>query len=308
MRRLVRGIWELRDRAARGVSRAGERKGQAISPQLEANLARLRELFGGSGDLALRHFRPGLAPEVPAAVAYVDGLVDAALLDRHVLEPLLRSERAGSTGRTRAAGASLAAFAGERLVSAGEVSLVTTLEDAAGQLLAGRAVVFLQGSTAALAVTVRGWAARAVEEPGTESVIRGPREGFTEDLRTNLALLRRRIRSPLLRVQYLTLGRRTNTQVAVVFVEGVALPSTVAEVKRRIGGIDIDSVLESGYIEQYIEDAPLSPFASVANSEKPDVVAAKLLEGRVAVLVDGTPFVLLVPYLFIESLQSAEDY
>jgi len=307
MMKLVRAIWGRQSRRARGTSRAGGQRGQAVSPHLEVNLARLRELFGASGDLAVRYFRPGLAPEVPAAVVYIDGLVDTALLDRHVLEPLLRSER-GRAGLLRGAGAALASYASERLVSAAEVELVTALEEASCQLLAGRAVVFWQGSTAALAVTVRGWAARAVEEPGTESVIRGSREGFTEDLRTNLALLRRRIRSPGLRVEYLTLGRRTNTQVAVVYVDAVASPSTVAEVKRRISGIDIDSVLESGYIEQYIEDSPWSPFATVANSEKPDVVAAKLLEGRVAILVDGTPFVLLVPYLFIESLQSAEDY
>lgn len=305
MIRFIKILWGKRHAPRRWSPIVGQ-QGVELSSSLEVNLRRLKDLFGASGDLAARLFRPGVASAAQAAMVYVDGLVDAALLNRHVLEPLLRREE--GKGRVREAGATPVDRAAERLVSAAEVSPVRTIEDAARQLLAGSAVIFWQGSPAALAATVRGWAARAVDEPGTEAVIRGSREGFTEDLRTNLALLRRRIRSPQLRVEYFTLGRRTNTQVAVVFLDGVAPPSTVAEARARLTAIDIDSVLESGYVEQYIEDAPLSPFATVANSEKPDVVAAKLLEGRVAVFVDGTPLVLLVPYLFIESLQSAEDY
>jgi spore germination protein KA len=139
-------------------------------------------------------------------------------------------------------------------------------------------------------------------------VVRGPREGFTENLRTNTALIRRKIRNKELRVDQMTVGRKTQTDVCLMYLSGVADPKAVEMVKYRIGLLDVDSILESGYIEEYIEDAPFSPFPTVGYSEKPDVVAARILEGRIAIVVDGTPFVLTAPMLFIESFQSAEDY
>ena len=139
-------------------------------------------------------------------------------------------------------------------------------------------------------------------------MVRGPREGFTETLQVNISMLRRKIKNPLLRLELLKLGKQTKTAICIAYIKGLAAEETVAEVRRRLERIDVDSILESGYIEEYIEDAPLSPLATVGNTEKPDIAAAKMLEGRVAILVDGTPFVLTVPYLFVEGLQSSEDY
>ncbi|QAT50284.1 hypothetical protein EQM14_11225 [Caproiciproducens sp. NJN-50] len=157
-------------------------------------------------------------------------------------------------------------------------------------------------------MSTKGWEKRSVSEPQSETVVRGPREGFTENLRTNTSLIRRKIRNEHLRVDHMTVGRKTQTDICLIYLDGVADPQVVDTVKYRIGHLDVDSILESGYIEEYIDDAPFSPFATIGYSEKPDVVAARILEGRTAIVVDGTPFVLTAPMLFIESFQTAEDY
>lgn len=306
MTTLLTRILTWRRQRAAGGSPGSDGPPRPLAEDLEGNLKEIRDLFGSSPDLIVRRFRPGAAPQVEAALVYLDGMVHDTVLNQHILVPLLRGEPTGSSRPPRRT--DLVRCALDRLVAAGNVSEVSDLDKIWHELLAGRTVVLFDGCPTGLAASAKGWATRSVADPGTESVIRGSREGFTEDLQTNITLLRRRFRDPRLHVEFLTLGRRTRTKVALVYLDGVSSPSVLAEARRRLRGVDLDSVLESGYIEQYIEDAPYSVFSTVGNSEKPDVVAAKLLEGRVAIMVDGTPFVLLAPYLFIESLQSAEDY
>lgn len=125
---------------------------------------------------------------------------------------------------------------------------------------------------------------------------------------SNITLLRRKIKNPAFMMEKIKLGVRTKTDVAIVYIKGLANPQLIDEIRRQVNRINADAILESGYIEQFIEDAPFSIFPTVANSEKPDKVAAKLFEGRAAIFVDGTPIVLTVPMLYIESFQSAEDY
>ena len=139
-------------------------------------------------------------------------------------------------------------------------------------------------------------------------MVRGPREGFTENLRTNTAMLRRKIRNSSLKIHSLEIGRRTRTRVDILYLEGITNPTLVEEIKRRLEKIDTDELLTAGYLEQYIEDAPFSAFQTIWSSEKPDAIAGKLLEGRAAIAVDGTPFVMSVPMLFVENFQTSEDY
>jgi spore germination protein KA len=157
-------------------------------------------------------------------------------------------------------------------------------------------------------IGMRGWAERNIDEPDTEAVVRGSREGFTETLRTNTALIRRRIKNPNLVFESFKIGKQTHTDICIAYIDDIANKKVIEEVKNRLNRIDTDCILESGYIEQFIEDNPFSPFSTIGNSERPDTVAAKLLEGRVAIFCDGTPFVLTVPYLFIETIQISEDY
>lgn len=196
----------------------------------------------------------------------------------------------------------------ENILSASDVKEVKTLDEVVEGVLSGDAALFIDGFDIVLLINVKGWATRNIQETATEAVIRGPREGFIEDLSTNIALLRRKIKNPNIIFESLNMGKQTHTDVCIAYIAGIANIKIVEEVRNRLNRIDTDAVLESGYLEQFIEDNPFSPFSTIGNSEKPDIVAAKLLEGRVAIFCDGTPFVLTVPHLFIEMMQSSEDY
>ena len=147
-----------------------------------------------------------------------------------------------------------------------------------------------------------------MEEPNSEAVVRGPKEGFIEDILINKSLLRRKIRSNNLVFEDCVLGKQTRTIVSVAYIDGIVNEEVLKEVRERLGRIDIDSILESGYIEELIEDHPDALLSTISNTEKPDIVAGKMLEGRVAILIDGTPHVLIVPRIFIEGMMVSEDY
>lgn len=181
-------------------------------------------------------------------------------------------------------------------------------DEAQTGLLAGDALVFIEGEEGCVSVNVRKYETRSISEPPTSGVVKGPREGFIENLKTNLSLLERKLRTPDLRVERIKVGRVTSTDVAVVSIRGIADDRIVGEIKSRIKKIDIDGVLDVHYLQTYLETHPYSIFNQAGTCEKPDVAAAKLLEGRVAVLCDGSPIVITLPYMYFESVQSAEDY
>ena len=136
----------------------------------------------------------------------------------------------------------------------------------------------------------------------------GPRESFSETLQTSLSLIRRRIKDSNLRIETKSIGTVTKTKVAMVYLKGIANDKIVNEVRQRLGRIDIDGVLDSGYLEELIQDETFTPFSTVYTSERPDSASAGILEGRIAIVVDGTPFVIIVPALFVHFFQSSEDY
>ncbi|MGI6713366.1 MAG: spore germination protein [Bacillota bacterium] len=273
-----------------------------IFPNVKKNITFLRNTLGVSNDIVYREFTIGTIHKKNAALIYVDGLVTIATVQQNILQPLMFDTRI-----TRLDINSINEIP-EKILSIGDVKEVCTMDEVLEGILSGDTVLFLEDSKTALVLSTRGWKARSIESPPTEEVVRGPREGFTETLRTNTSLLRRKIKNPNLIFETITVGKRTKTDVCLVYIKGFTNPHLVEEIKRRLNRIDTDSILESGYIEQFIEDAPLSPFATMGNSEKPDIVAARIMEGRAAIIVDGTPIVLTVPMLFIESFQSPEDY
>ncbi|MEW6723499.1 MAG: spore germination protein [Bacillota bacterium] len=280
---------------------------QPLSARLDENLKTLRELFGGSIDLTIREFIVGSRPDLRAALVFLSGLVDKGTIDNQILRPLMvESVLAEKEGRLSPAQAPEQMAAG--LITACATKQIDTVGAAAHSIVSGETLLLINGSGKALVVDTRGWRSRNVEEPEAEVVVHGPREGFTEDLHINLAQLRRKLRNPDLTIEVVTLGRQTRTDVAIIYLRKVANPKVVEEVRQRLQQLDIDAALASGYIEEYIEDNSFSPFATVANTERPDVVVAKLLEGRVAIAVNGTPFVLTVPMLMVESFQSPDDY
>ncbi len=175
-------------------------------------------------------------------------------------------------------------------------------------LLGGDGLLYLDQIEGCLVLALRKYSVRSVSEPPTSGIIHGPREGYIEDIKTNLSLTQRKLKTPDLAVDRLTLGKRTGTAIAVVYINGLAESSLVSQILGRLRGIDIDGVMDTHYLQEFLDDRPRSIFTQSGVSEKPDIIAAKLLEGRIAIFVDGSPMVMTLPYLFIEELQSGEDY
>ncbi len=277
-----------------------------LSKNLKDNIAAIKTIMGGSSDVVVREFCFGPNQCISAALIFIDGLSDTKIINESIIEPLMYKSvlvdeqydfKDDSIKHIETA-----------MLSVSEVERADDLNDAIDGFLYGDVLLMIDGANRGLIINCKGWDKRNIGEPSGETVVRGPRESFTENLRTSTSLLRRKIKNPSLMMESMKLGKKTGTDVCIVYIKGLANPELIQEVKERLAAINIDSILESGYIEQYIEDSPSSIFATIGNTEKPDVVAAKILEGRVAIIVDGTPFVLTAPYLFIEGFQTAEDY
>lgn len=270
--------------------------------EVKKNADFIKNILGDSTDLITRWFTIQYTPDRRAVVMCIDGLVDKKTIDQSVLRPLMIK---GEEIRTKE---DLWKIAYESLVQSEEVKKVSQLKEMVGSLLSGDAILFVDGYSEGLVIGVNGWPQRGVEEPRAESVVRGSREGMTETLRVNTAMIRRRLRDPDLRLKDYKIGKRTKTGVALLYIEGIADDAVVREVERRLLEIDIDSVLESGYIEEMIEDFTWSPFPQIQNTERPDSVVGHLLEGKVCILTDGTPHALIAPAVFTQFYISPEDY
>ncbi|WP_281251897.1 spore germination protein [Virgibacillus ndiopensis] len=175
------------------------------------------------------------------------------------------------------------------------------------QILAGNSILLIDDMDHAFQFHSAKSVGRDISELAVERSIRGPKEGFVEDIQLNLLLIRRKLQLPSLKVEKMVLGRQTNTQINIVYLKRIADEDIVREVQQRLSRIDIDGILDSPYIESMIKDSPKSPFPTMFSTERPDRVCGGLLDGKVAVLIDGTPFVLTVPALFVEFLHSSEE-
>ncbi|MEI7024621.1 spore germination protein [Paenibacillus sp. y28] len=270
-------------------------KSTPISSSLEENRRLLMAIYKDCSDMVLREFH---IEDGPAAIMfYIDGIAKTDAVDM-AMKALMILE----------GGEHFIEQLQKNTLPVTQMATLDNFGDLFMNVLSGDTGLLVEGNRVAASLGLRGAEHRGVSEPETESVIRGPREGFTEHLRTNTALIRQKIKSPRLKMKPLIVGRETNTSLVVTYIQGLADPKLIDEVVARIEQIKIDGVLESGYIEELIQDNGYSPFPQLQITERPDTVAASLLEGRVAILVDGTPFVMLAPIVFWQWLQASEDY
>ncbi|TEB07400.1 Spore germination protein B1 [Pelotomaculum schinkii] len=278
-----------------------------LDADLASNLARIKGIFQNCSDIVYREFLFAQREDIRLVLIYTDGLADKHQVSEQIMRALsLEAPMAAPDADiTKASAYHLIK---ERGLCVHQVKETDRLEDVIEAVLSGDTVLLVEGHPFAIINGMRGGEARPVSESENEMVVRGPRESFVETLRTNTALLRRKIKNSDLKLEMMQLGRLTKTDVAVVYVKGIANDKLVEEVKSRLQGIELDSVLESGYVEELIEDNTWSPFPQINHTEKPDRLAARLLEGRVGIMVDGTPIVLTVPTVFVEFLHAAEDY
>ncbi|WP_178022461.1 spore germination protein [uncultured Paenibacillus sp.] len=281
------------------LEKLGETEKQPLGASLPETTRRLKEALGNSPDVVIRNLASRGPKGADLVVCYLDGLVDQNMLGKLIGDieddaPETWTDPSGELFST--------------WITAGSVQQVGTLDKMLAGILSGAAAVLVDGIEGALIVSIGGGARRSVEEPSSQTVIRGPKEGFTEDLSTNISLIRRKIRSPHLRFESRTIGSYTQTKIAVAHIQGIVNPVVVDEVLKRLDAIDTDSILDSGYIEEFIQDRSFTPFPTILNTERPDAVAGSLLEGQVTILVDGSPFVLICPVTFFKFFLSSEDY
>ncbi len=282
--------------------------GQEIALSLADNLARLKRRFNvpPNKDLIIREFEIPLQPPVPAFIAFIEGIADRTTINNYILEPLmllanLNQQHSGNQESPRG-------IIKRRLLPSNQLEEKHSLDDVVVGLNAGSSALFIDLAASAFLIETKGWEHRGVEKPFTEQVVRGPMDAFNENIRTNTALIRRRLKTDRLITEIFKVGHLSNTDIAVMYVEGLTNEKLVAEVIRRIQAINTDFITESGMLEHFIEDAPFGLFPSTFPTERPDRVAAGISEGKVAIIVDGNPFVIIVPAGFFLFLHAAEDY
>lgn len=271
-----------------------------IEQNLHANIEKVRDITGNSADIIIRRFLLGKEDNLPAALCFVSGMVDEHIVQQLLLEISVQLSLPSSSCNLD--------YIEQKIATANTTRRIQQWHDIFSSLMSGEVILFIDGMLEAVGVSVKGGEYRAITEPSAQLSIRGPRESFTESLATNVAMVRRRIQNPHVWVEGITLGEVTQTNVRIMYIKGIANDKIVEEVRSRLRRICIDGVLESGYIEQLIEDESFTTFPTIYHTERPDSVAANLLEGRIAIFVEGTPFVLIVPAVFIQFFQSVEDY
>lgn len=300
------GIYNRRRKKEIAYERKPE-SNTSVSKNLDDNIARIKEAFSDCNDLVYREFNVGGPDGQRMFLCYIDGMADKIILDEFLLTPVMISSREVPPDFDEVKNR-LYKVIKSSAMSVSDIKDVESIEDILLAVMSGEAAVLIDGYDKCIILAVRSWPARGPSEPTSETIIRGPRDGFTETIRFNTALVRRRIRDTKFKVKQIQIGRRSKTDIAILYIDDIVDKRILGELNKRLDKIDIDAVIESGYIEQFIQDRQFSPFPQVQATERPDTVAASVYEGRVGILVDNSPYALLVPATVDTFLQSAEDY
>lgn len=278
------------------------------SPRLSHNASINSELIlhrmGASSDVSTRSLRLNwgvLERECVIQLIFLDGMVNSQLLQDTIIPSIQGAEPVTED-------ISLPEYFSDHIIGAGQIRFTEDLSGAVKDVLSGCLLMLIDGYDRALALAIQGYEKRSIGETKTETVIRGPQEAFTEDLRTNITMIRRKLKDERLRIVTRSVGEITQTDISIVYIEGLAEESVLERIADMFDQIGLKTVLEGEYIEEYLQgNNKYTVFPAVLNTERPDSITAGLAEGRVAILIDGTPFALIVPSLFLDFIQSAED-
>lgn len=270
-----------------------------ITTDLDENMKTIKDVLGNPADLVVRELIIGEI-ETRAAIVYLSGITEEDLLNDNIMKAIQQNLKRFDDD--------LLENIRKEVIAVTDIKNSNDFDDVCLAVLNGDSAFYLDGSQEVLLMGTSGGQNRSIEEPDTETLIRGPRDGFVESMNTNMALIRRDIKIPNLRFEQHTVGGRSKQKLVVCHVEGLAHPELVEEVNRRIKSIDLDYVTDSSFVEQWIEDSFLSPFPQVLDTERPDVVSASVMQGKVGIIVDGSPFALIAPMTFNDGLSSPEDY
>ena len=288
-----RGGEQAKGSAADTAAAETSKEKAARAAEVQAKIREIKRLLPAP-DILVYEFSAG--DGTPCAAVYADGITDKELLGMLAARPL--AERPAPRSREEA----------KRMLLFPELREADDASACSREILAGNPALVIGGVEGYIILGTKKVALRAVSEPQTSIAVKGPREGFIEDIKTNMGLIRRRLKTPDLMFVMLEAGRRSGTAVAIAYLKGIADERVVKKAEERIRAADIDGVPDSSYIAKFLAERPRSLFKQAGTTEKPDILCAKMLEGRIAVLVDGSPIVLTLPYLLAEDFQSAQDY
>jgi hypothetical protein len=272
-----------------------------VSYDVFENEKKIKAIFNKCFDLIIREINITNNPEYPCRIIFFSNMSDKQAVEQNIMKKLTDPPAACSPNP-----GSLEYIQG--VIGIGNDDVYEDINKAKDAILEGNAVIFVNGVDKVMITGQKGPPSRAVSEPESEKVVRGPREGFVENLSINIPLIRRKIKSSNLKMELFKVGSQTKTDISICYMDNIVDDKIVKEVRKRINDIQIDSVLDSQYITEYIQDQRINIVPTVFRTEKPDVVAGKVLEGRIAILVDGSPIVLTVPTVFPEFMMASEDY
>lgn len=271
-----------------------------LTRSLLDNLVYFRQEFDGSADLTIRELE---VAGTKAAVITIEGMINKQVFATSVFNPLLQAEFWETDPQEKFE------YIRDSVLSATEQVQVPTFEEAFKLAMSGFALVALDGVDAMLAIGVQGFSFRGVSEPTNEMMQRGSREGLVEPLRINMTLIRRRMKNPKLKFEMMSVGSVSQTDVCLCYLRDAVSPEILRELRDRIHRVNLETLISSEYLSPYLEEkGDFSMFSSIGSSERPDTICGKITEGHIAILVDGSPNALIVPYLFVEYFQTLDDY
>ncbi len=278
-----------------------------ISNNIQENLEYISEVLKDCDDLIVRNLEIGEILSVEMAFIYIDGLINKSFVSEYAIASLIQEEELKSF-TLQGYRTTILEVIKKEVLATSEIKEESQWDSIIKFILSGDTLLLIDNADKGIIIGSRTSPVRSVDEPRTEAVIRGPREGFTEVLKLNTALVRRKIRDPKFKIKMHSVGRRTQTDIAVMYIEDIVDGRLLEEVNKRIDKIDIDGIIDSSTLEYLIEDNYLSPFPQIGSTERPDSIAASILEGRIGIIVDNSPFALMVPATLGTLLQSSEDH
>jgi len=273
------------------------------SGDLYKNIELITTGLGAQGSMVVKHFYIGMDKPLEAAIVYVNGITNKDTVDRDILNPLMMHVEENLNGKK-----DIGDYLCKRYISMSNTMVESDLNAVVNYLKRGKTAVLINGAMEVIVVDTTGGVQRAIMEPMNETAAKGPRDGFVENLEVNLSLIRRKVKDNHLSIELFNVGSRLQSDVAVVYLNDVADKEVLAELKKRIEAINLDSVLSAGKLEQYLEDYTYTVFPQAYSTERPDRAIGNMLEGRIIVLIEGTPMVLLYPTIFMQFFQAVEDY
>lgn len=277
-------------------------KKNSFSTNIHKNEQLLKELLGNSQDVTFSKLKIKIKNAAPldALLVAIDGLVDEKAKRNNIIKPLIEIPlEKRPNGNLHSI---------QQQLSVKGIDVEENVINAVNTILKSRALLLVDGISKGLLISIEGFEIRSIEEPETEQVVRGAREGFIESTSVNLSMIRRRIAHPSLRFETIEIGKYSQIDVTIAYVIGIADPKLINRVRNRLKQIKVDTINNSGEIEQLIEDQPYSIFPTIGNTERPDRTASLLMEGKVSILINGDPVSLFVPFQFVESIKNIEDY